>query len=573
MIDKILRSKTWWLALLAVAVVFIYTSSLFSFRLDLTAEKRFTVSQPVRQMLQQLNGNVHIDVLLEGDDLPSGFKKLANTARDFLDNCKSYSRGKLTYNFVEPEDFLTDSIRFPFDAEYKTAWLKENGVKQNSVTKNATVAVFNYPVAIVTYNGESAPVNLLKGQGNKGFLNPDAADVQAEVINNAEAMLEYQFASAVWDLTRTTVPMIGYLTGNGEPTGANTYDLYTTLKSKYRFGMVDIKKNDHIPDSIRALIIAKPTETFSEAEKLKIDQYIMRGGNVLFLIDELNADMDSLRSSGKDLTAFDRNLQLDDLLFRYGVRVNQNLVQDKQCDVLPQVVGMNGDQPQMEMLPWPYFPLLYNISNHPVAKNLDAVVMQFPNSIDTVKADGIKKEILLRTSNTSRITGAPVIVSVEALKELENASAYKQAGVPVAVLLEGNFRSLFANRLTPQQQDSLGRPFIQTGNKAARILVTGDGDWVTNTPTKQGPGEMGENPYTQYRFANKEFFLNTLEYMTDETGILASRSKEYNLRLLDPKKLETSKATWQLINTGLPVLLIVLAGAVFNWRRKQKFAA
>jgi gliding-associated putative ABC transporter substrate-binding component GldG len=247
-----------------------------------------------------------------------------------------------------------------------------------------------------------------------------------------------------------------------------------------------------------------------------------------------------------------------------------------QSDVLPQSVGMVGDQPQIEILPWPYFPLLYSQSNHPIAKNLDAVVMQFPNSVDTVKAEGIRKNILLSTSNTSRKIGAPVIVTVEILKQIENASAFKESNIPLAVLLEGKFKSLFANRLSREMMDSLaamGRPYLAQGNEEGQVLVTGDGDWVLNGFNREGPLPMGTNPYTQYSFANKNFLLNAIDYMTDESGIMAARSKDFTLRVLDPKRLEKEKTMWQWINIGLPLLLLLLAGATFAWLRRKKYAA
>jgi gliding-associated putative ABC transporter substrate-binding component GldG len=243
--------------------------------------------------------------------------------------------------------------------------------------------------------------------------------------------------------------------------------------------------------------------------------------------------------------------------------------------VLPQAVGSIGNEPQIELLPWPYFPLLYSQSNHPIAKSLDAVVMQFPNSVDTVKADGIAKTILLSTSNTSRLIGVPVQVTVEVAKLLESPSAFQQAGVPVAVLLEGNFKSLFANRLAGAFADSLaamGQPFMAKAAKPGKILVTGDGDWVLNGFSRQGPLPMGTNPYTQYQFANQNFLQNTLDYMNDESGIMASRSKDFVLRVLDPKKLETQKQMWQWINIGGPIVLLLLAGLLFTWLRQRKFA-
>jgi ABC-2 type transport system permease protein len=574
--NKLLKSKAGILVMLAMAVILVYATTFVPGRIDLTAEQRFTISNPARQLFAKLEEPLQITVLLEGEKLPVGFKKLKNSTAAFLENCRRYSKNNLTYSFIDAETFLNDSIRFPLNDTAKREWLKANAVKQNEVEKSGTRAVFNYPIALVEYKGEYATVNLLQGQGSKGFLNPDASLLQFEVINNAEAQMEYNFASAIQSLLRAEVPFVAYAMGNGEPAGPETYDLRQTLQSKYRFYLLNLEQQPYISDSINALLVVKPTIPFTDAQKLKLDQYLMRGGHILFLVDALNAGMDSLVASGKEFTAYSRDLRLDDLLFRYGARINNDLVQDKQCDVLPQNVGSVGGQPQIQYLPWPYFPLLYSNSNHPVAKNLDAVVMQFPNSVDTVQAPGIQKDVLLSTSNTSRITGAPAIVTVEVLKQMDNATAYKEANVPLAVLLQGKFKSLYANRLSTAMSDSLrtySRPYLASASSEGKVLVTGDGDWVLNGFSREGPMSMGENPYTQYKFANKDFLLNAIEYLTEESGIMASRSRQYTLRLLDPKKLELNKAGWQWLNIGFPVFLIVLAGIIYNWRRQRIYAS
>ena len=571
---NILRSKIWWLILPLAAVGIYALSTMVNLQLDLTAEKRFTLSEPTKNLLKKLDDKVEVTVFLTGDNLPAGFKKLQNSTAAFLERCKSIGNNNFSYSFVEPETFMSDDTNFPLNDTAKSEFLKSAAVKQNEVTKTSTKAAFNYPAALVKYKEQYATVNLLQGQSNKGFLNPDGGDAQFQVINNAEALLEYQFINAIYSLTRSSVPIVAYATGHGEPMGPETYDLNSTLDGKYRFFLYNLKNQPGISDSIKALIIAKPTEKFTDDDKLKIDQYIMRGGKVLFLLDVINADLDSLRSSGQDLTAYDRGLDLDELLFKYGVRINPDLVQDLQSDVLPQTVGMVGDKPQIELLQWPYFPLLYPTSDHPIVKNMDAVVMQFPQSLDTVKTDGVKKTVLLSTSNTSRITGSPAIVTVNVLKELENPSAWKLKSIPLAVLSEGKFKSLFANCVSQAQIDTMkyyGNDFLNESKAEGKVIVTGDGDWVLNAVYKNQPLPMGANVYTQYNFANKDFLLNSLDYLTDESGILQTRSKEYVLRMLDPQQLETGKTQWQWINIGLPLLLVLLSGAVFQWRRKKRF--
>jgi gliding-associated putative ABC transporter substrate-binding component GldG len=560
--------------LIAMAVATIAGSSLLHYRFDFTEEGRYTTTAPTQQMVARLEKEVEVTVLLKEENMPAGFRKLANATTDFLRGLRQASNGKFRYRFVSPDEFVKDSEAFPYNDTLKTAWLRGNAVKQNEETTTGTKAVFLYPVALVKCGEEITPVNLLEGQASKGFLNPDASGLQFEILNNAEAQLEYHFAAAIQSVTQPVYPTVAYATGHGQPMGPETYALRSALSSKYRFYLIDIPAQPYISDSIQTLIIAKPTQPFAEADKLKIDQYIMRGGKVLFLLDALYAEMDSLVRSGKEFTAFARQIQLDDLLFRYGVRINADLVQDQQCDLLPQAVGSLGNQPQIELLPWPYFPLLYPRTSHPIAKSLDAVVMQFPNSIDTVRAEGVNKTILLSSGNASRRMGTPAIVTVEILKEIEKPSAFDQSNIPMAVLLEGQFKSHYANRISAEEIEKwkqMGVAFQSESSRPAKLLVTGDGDWVLNGMGREGPLPMGTNPYTTYQFANEYFLLNTIDYMNDERGIMAARSKEFVLRLLDAKKLETQKSKWQWINIGLPLVLLSLAGFILHAIRKRRY--
>lgn len=573
---KLLESKYGWLYFGLIMLGAYLLSTKIPGRLDLTGDQRYTVSTAVKKLLGNLEQPIEITVLLEGESMPAGFKKLRSSTEAMLRTLRVYSRGNLNYRFVSPEDFMADNQIKGFNDTLKAEWLKANAIKQNEVTKAGTKASFVYPLALVQAGEYAATVNLLQGQGQTGFINPNAEVFQRELINKGEAQMEYGFASAIKNLTQNQAPKVAYLVGQGQPTGSETYDLSQTLQSKYNFYLLDLQKQPYISDSINAVLIVKPATPFSESDKLKIDQYLMNGGNVLFLIDALNADMDSLIRNGSEFTAYARDLNLDDLLFRYGARINPDLVQDRQSDMLPQNVGAIGGQPQIELLPWPYFPLLYGSGNHPISKNLDAVVMQFPNSVDTVKADGIKKEILLASSNTSRLVGTPVIVTVEILKQLENPSAFKDAYIPIALLLEGNFKSLYARRMGGElavMQQNMGRDYLAEGKKPGKILITGDGDWVLNGTSRQGILPMGANPFTQYTFANRDFLLNSIDYMTDESGIMTTRNREFVMRLLDPKKLEKDAQAWKWVNIGLPIMLLIIFAFVAQTIRRKRYAS
>jgi ABC-2 type transport system permease protein len=332
---KIFTLKYGWLVFgLVMAALYLVTGWLPG-RLDLTADQRYTVSTPVKKLLGNLDQPVEIIVLLEGEALPAGFKKLRTATDGMLRTFRDYSKGNLRYRFLSPDAFLADNSIAGLNDTLKSEWLKANAIKQNEETKEGSIASFVYPLALVQVGEYSATVNLLQGQGQKGFLNPDAEVFQRELINKGEAQMEYQFASAIQDLTRTRAPRVAYLVGQGQPTGPETYDLSQTLQSKYDFYLLDLRTQAYISDSIDALMIVKPSLPFTEADKLKLDQYLMRGGNLLFLLDALNADMDSLIRSGTEFTAFARDLNLEDLLFKYGARINPNLVQDRQSDGAP----------------------------------------------------------------------------------------------------------------------------------------------------------------------------------------------------------------------------------------------
>jgi gliding-associated putative ABC transporter substrate-binding component GldG len=301
----------------------------------------------------------------------------------------------------------------------------------------------------------------------------------------------------------------------------------------------------------------------------------MQGGKVIWLIDRLYAEMDSLMRSHSDFVAFDRNLNLDDQLFKYGVRINGDLVQDLQCDKIPLVVGNYGNQPQMQLVPWPYFPTLSSYSGHPIAKNLDNVLSLFPNSIDTIK-NNIKKTVLLATSESSRIISTPAIVTLNSVKTEDDLKTFNRSFIPVAVLLEGRFTSLYTNRLSTGALDTLAgmykQPFRAATENESKMIVVSDADLVANVVTQQqGPLPMGYNQFTNYQFANKDFFLNCLQYLTDASGILDTRGKDFTLRLLDTKKTEEDRTQWQLMNIAMPIVLVLLFGFIYQAIRKRKY--
>ncbi|MGB8194714.1 MAG: gliding motility-associated ABC transporter substrate-binding protein GldG [Chitinophagaceae bacterium] len=563
---NLLSSKYWLLIVLLLLVVINFIASSVHFRADLTEEKRYTLSQPTTRLLRTLNDKVNIKVFLAGE-MPAGFKKLANSTDELLSEFKEYGKSNLQYEFSKPGDGMDDSAKVAFQDSLHRMGLNPTNVKAQTKAGESQEERLVYAGALVSYKDRAMVVDLLQGQAAGGL----------DALNNAEALLEYKFASAIHKVTSDSIALVGYLTGNGEPLTYNVYDLIErTIKTNYAFNFLNIDSVPYVPPVFSALVIVKPTLRFTDAQKLKLDQFVMNGGKLIWFVDKLYAEMDSLQRSKSDFIAFDRDLNLEDLFFRYGVRINQDLVQDLQCEKMPLVVGNMGNQPQVEYLPWPYFPLLTSYTDNAVAKNLDNVLSIFPNSIDTVKAAGIKKTILLSTGENSRLLSTPAIVTLNTVKTEEDIKTFNKKNIPVAVLLEGKFTSLYANRISSGMADTLSRysqPFAPASNDNKMIVVS-DADIVTNVFTQnEGPLPMGMNQFNQYQYANKDFFLNSMEYLVDPSGILETRSKDYTLRLLDPKKVEEQRTTWQLVNMGLPLLLVLLAGSIIQFTRKRKYLA
>ncbi len=554
-----------WVLLIAIILLIVLNllAAMFHYRVDLTSEKRFTISSPVKKILRNIDSTIEIDIFLKGD-LPSGFKKLANTSRELLQEFKEYAKGNIRYKLISPEDIIPGTERTYADTLTSLGIVPINLKVQ---LKAGEQSQYVYPAALVHYHDKMLPVNLYSG--TKTIITPPE-------LNSAEALLEYKFADAINKVRESQKTLVAYSVGNGEAEGANVYDLVeNVLRKNYELFTINIATEPVIPDTFKLLMIIKPTLSFTEEEKLKIDQYIMRGGKVLWFIDRLNAEMDSLRIKNQ-VVAYDRNLKLEDLLFRYGVRINPDLLMDLQCDFLP--FDVNGNK-QFEFLHWNYFPLFESKQNSVINKNLGLVAGRFVNSIDTVSAPGIKKTILISSSANARTIETPALISGDENRNAPEDNAYKKRDIPAAVLLEGIFTSLYKNRVSQAILDSnikYGTPFLQQSANENKMIIVADGDIALNGFLQSQPLPMGVNPYTvetqyQYQFANKQFVENCIEYLLNDAELSEARAKDYTLRLLDPKKVEDQKVTWQIINIALPVLLIILLGIIYQWWRVRKY--
>lgn len=552
-----------WLMIIGSLIIINILSFYFYTRIDLTNEKRFTISDPVKKILKETKEPVDVYIFLHGE-MPSGFKMLSQNASELLQEFKEYSRGFVHYKYISPDEKVPGTTISWADTLQSFGILPINLKVQ---LKAGEQSQYIYPAAIAVSNGKMSAVNLYPA--SRPVITP--AD-----LNNAEAMFEYNFAYAINKLREVHKPMVAYAIGNGEPTGSNTYDLVQNILSPdYNIFTIDLNKETEIPDTFKLLIIVKPTKTFTQDEKLKIDQFVMRGGKLLAFIDRLDAEMDSLQIKNQ-VVAFDRNLDLQDLFFRYGVRINPDLIMDLQSDFLPFDVNNSG---QYELLHWNYFPLLQPNQQSIVTKNVGLVVGRFANSIDTVKADNIRKTILLSTSENSRTIETPALISGNENRNAPVDEAFKKSGIPAAVLLEGRFTSLFRNRLSKETLDTLevlGTPFIPQNISENKMIIVSDGDLPLNSVYKGEPLAMGENPFTigtqyEYQFANHTFVQNCIAYLINDAGLMQAKAKDYKLRLLDSKKVEAQLKIWQIINFAIPVILIVLSGIVYQFFRIRKF--
>ena len=577
--DKIIASKLGWLWLVIVLLVINLAASVLHSRIDLTKEKRYTLSPATGNLLNGLDEPVQIDVFLKGE-FPSGFRKLANSTEEFLQLMKDRNGSKIHYRFISPQEKLPGTEMVYGDSLVNLGAVPINLTVQREAGQSSNII---FPVAIMHYKGKHALVNLYPGASGR---------ISQEEINSAEALMEYQFAKTLDNLVRNQKHIIGYAVGNGEPIDSRVQDLSETLRKEYDLRLFNLQSFPVIPDSMGVLMIVKPISQFSEQEKLKIDQYMMRGGKLLCFIDNLIAEQDSL-SFKPETIAYDRNLNLTDLFFRYGLRINTDLVMDLQCDMIPLVVGGTSDNPQLEFLRWNYYPLFSPGANQSLSRIPGYIGSRFANSIDTIKVAGIKKTVLLASSARSRTISTPALISFNENRDAPEDARFNKSNVPVAVLLEGKFTSLYRNRASQSQKDSLaafGVDFRGESTAAGKIIAVSDGDIVLNDvlPGEGGqpvPLPMGWNKYTYREYerqtdagkffmpvANREFLLNCVEYLVNNAAISETRNKDIVLRLLDSQKVKENRLRWQFFNIGLPVLLVILAGWIYQYLRKKKYA-
>lgn len=560
-------------ALLRAAVVlllfagFYLLSTLLYFRIDLTSEKRFSVSPPTRRLLQNLDDLVFVRVYLDGN-LPSGFVQLKEATRNMLEEFKAQSNGQLDYAFFNPDEAGSDKEKKAIYGELMEKGLAPTNLMVKEDGEQIQKIIF--PGAIIGYKGREYPISLLENQ--IGFS-------PQEALHHSAILLEYKLIHAIRKLQQYQKPVVGFTSGHGELSDADLSDWQQTLTAgQYEVVRVNLDSAARIADAVQVLIVAGPRYPFTDQQKYKMDQFVMRGGKMLWLLEGTNAQMDSLKKDPTGQFVQNPELNLDDMPYRYGARVNNDLIMDVNlCNPIPLITGRVGNAPQTQLFPWYYFPVFASLQSHAINRNLDPVAGFFCSTVDTVKVPDIRKTILLQSSANSRALLSPARVHLGILQRKPDPASFQQPHLIGGVLLEGAFTSTYKNRVTPAflaAMDSIpGMKFSEQSPANNKMIVLGDADLARNELRPDGSAyPLGYYRYNGQQFANKDFLMNCVEYLADESGIFETRNKEIKLRLLDQTKTNNEKVFWQAINVVLPIVLLLGAGGIFMRLRKRYYS-
>jgi gliding-associated putative ABC transporter substrate-binding component GldG len=561
--NKNIRTRSWLQLLTTIAVIalVVAASSFLRLRYDLTEDKRYTLSGPTRNVLNDLNNEIYIQVYLDGD-IPIPLKRLKRSVGEMLDEFRIASGRKIEYEFINPSEAKDSKQR---ESLYKT--LIDKGLNpinlQAGDEEGGSTRKIIFPGMIVNFNGAEVPVN---------FLNNSTSSYEQNILRSIEG-LEYEMIQTISTLSADTINRIAFLEGHDEIREIETADITMNLARYFTIDRGSIGGIPGILDKYSAVVIAGPEKSFSESDKLVLDQYIMNGGRVLWLIDEVLVNKDSL-ATGETVGIYNP-LNIEDQLFRYGVRINPAVIQDMESMAIRLVVMSGGSRQQVVSLPWIYFPLLRPALDHPITRNLNRVKGEYVNYIDTVGLDpAITKKILLSTSALSRTVSPPVFIRLKEAEETPDERSFNKPNLPVAVLLEGVFTSAFKNRpvghITDDRNLSVRNESIEN-----RMIVIADADIIRNevsgTGLNETPLPLGQDKYTGQIFGNKDFLVNCLNWLVDKNDIMQLRSRELKLRLLDTRLIKAERIKRQLINVMGPVIIVILAGLIYGYFRRKKY--
>lgn len=547
--------------ILAISLIWFLVLNLdkwWSFRLDMTEEGKYSIGQATLDVLEDMDGPLEVDILLTGD-LPPGMKRFQRNIEQTLKTFRSYSREKISIKYVDPLVVAGDS------SEQYIIKLADYGINPTNLhsTRNGAQATqLIFPGIVLRSPSKETGILLLKGELGMG---PE------ETLNLSIENLEFEIVQAIKRLYTINKRAIGIIIGQGEMNEDEGYGMVEALNEDFEVYKVPFEQAKSVEDllTFEVLIVAGPKSAYSEREKYLLDQFLMYGGNILFMMDQMTINLEEAGGNGTVAMPFDTGV--DDLLFRYGVRINKDLIKDLNFGYYPVVSGEFGNQPQIVPLPWPFYVQAGKMANHPITKGLDMVQFRFVSSIDTVKADQVKKTPLIFSSNYSRRESAPVRVAFKDMSKEPDVKSFNSGSLPLAYLLEGKFTSFFKNRFVPDEFDE--SKFLPESN-GGKILVAGDADvfksWVK--PQDQIPLPLGNSPFSENRTANRTFLQNAVNYMVYPQGIIASKNKEFEIRPLNKVKIKQQRVMWQVINVVLPVLLVIIIGWFKQYLRKKKYA-
>jgi ABC-2 type transport system permease protein len=561
------KQKNIFALIILVAIIFLlnFVGSYFFKRFDLTSEKRYTLATSTKKLLSELEDEVYLKVYLSGDFNPS-FTRLRNETREILDEFRAYSGNKLQYNFITPGEGLTKDETTSLERQLYKKGLIPEPVTEKS--KDKMVQTIIWPGAILSYKDKETVWQIFTRQ---------TPGIDAETsVNNSVQELEYSLTNAIRKLERTKRSEVTFIQGHHEADTVSQYDFMRTLSEYYTVNTTEITRHRELTalKGSDAIVITQPDSAFTDKEKFVIDQYIMNGGKVLWLIDPVSTNMDSLRKSGFTI-GINRSLNIEDMLFKYGVRLNPVLVQDLQCGYLNMNIGFQGGQPQFKLFPWLYSPLILPDIDHPIVKNLDLIKFDYLSTLDTVSARGIKKTILLKTSRYTKTQPTPARIYLGMVQIKPKESQFINSYQPIACLLEGEFSSFVEYRLPAALLSDSNFKYLDKGKKT-KMIVVADGD-VAKNDFQRSNGQifpLGFDRNTKQTFANRIFLLNCVNYLLDDEGMLQLRSREVKLRLLNKKKLDASqRGKWQMINVVTPIVLILAFAALQFYLRKRRYAA
>lgn len=548
---------------IGIVILAYFLSEKFFFRWDLTSEKRYSLSDNTKHLLKNLNEEMNVTIYLDGD-LNSGFLRLRKATKELLDEFDAYSSKKIQYEFVNPSAGATKEERQKKYEELEKKGMRGIVVYDGNKEGESRQKIV-YPWAEITYNNKTKTVNLLKNIPNNSG---------EENLNISIESLEYEITDVLRIITSTHTPKVAFLEGHNEYPEPLVYDFTQTLSHYYQVDRGTLSGNTNELNDYEAVIIAAPINKFSEKDKFILDQYIMQGGRILWLLDGTRISLDSLSTASQTI-GIENDLNLTDQLFKYGFRINADLVQDVQCSMIPVNVSREGDAPKYELMSWYYSPLLLTIPTHPISKNIAPVKSEFVSSINFVNNDNekIRKTPLLITSTGTHIQNIPSIVSMDVINIERNGYYFNTQNAIVAAILEGVFPSVFTNRMIPTGITTTS-PII-TESKPTKMIVIADGDVIRNDIQGTGANAnilpLGYDRYINQKFGNSEFLLNAVNYLTDDDGWLNLRSREIQLRLLNKPAIIGQRRFWQVTNLLLPLIIILLYGGVFYFIRKKKY--